>query len=205
VPDRALRTAADIVGHMLSHRSDIRAKLVEARVRVAVMASRESTLDIPEHRDLTPKSHWNRRARGLGATPWRPASSCAEENLLGYPDDPYRGECILIHEFAHTIHVMGLTAIDTTFDGRLSRLHERAVRSGRWRDTYAATNHAEYWAEGVQSWFDANRTARRPDGVHNHVGTRAALNDYDPDLAKLIAEVFRDDPWRWVRTGAHRP
>ncbi len=49
-------------------------------------------------------------------------------------------------------------------------------------------NRGEFWAEGVQSWFDANRQNCKG---HNHVNTREELEAYDTDLAKLIAEVFR--------------
>ena len=60
----------------------------------------------------------------------------------------------------------------------------------------AATNAGEYWAEGVQSWFDTNR---ENDGSHNHVNTRGELKEYDPDLAKLVEEVHGDGPWRYTR------
>jgi hypothetical protein len=205
VPDAALRAAADIVNHMLRNRPDVRAELVKARVRVAVMAKAEVTTDIPEHRDLSPKAHWGKRARGLGATRERLAVSCAEENLLGYADDRYRGESILIHEFAHTVHLLGLNTLDKGFNDRLKAVHERGVGNGLWVKTYAATDPKEYWAEGVQSWFDANLTVDPPNGIHNHVGTRAALERYDPDLAELIADAFRREPWRWPRAGAHKP
>jgi len=31
------------------------------------------------------------------------------------------------------------------------------------------------------------------------VDTRAELKSYDPELAKLVEEVFSDGPWRYVR------
>jgi len=203
VSDEALREAARLVGRMLHHRRDIGVALVEAHVRVVVMAPTEQTTDVPEHRDLTPKEYWDARARGLGATRSRPAVSCGEENLLGLEDDRYRGECILIHEFAHTIHEMGLVSVEPGFDEHLEGLFDRAMEKGLWKDTYAATNSKEYWAEGVQSFFDSNRQADPPDGIHNSVDTREELAEYDPELAKLISRIFRDDPWRWERPGAH--
>jgi len=60
---------------------------------------------------------------------------------------------------------------------------------------YAGLNSAEYWAEGVQDWFDTNRTM---DHDHNHIHTREPFRAYDPDLAKLIADVLGDSPWRFV-------
>ena len=40
---------------------------------------------------MTPKAYWDKRARGLGATPERPAVSCGEENLLNLQGDWYPG------------------------------------------------------------------------------------------------------------------
>lgn len=195
VSDYALVEAACLIDHMLDKRPDIRAALIENKVRCAVMAYSERTTDVPEHSDLKPARYWDRRARGLGATRIRPAVSCGEENLLGYPGDPYAGECILIHEFAHAIHQMGLNPIDKTFQPRLNEAYESATKKGLWKGTYAAASVAEYWAEGVQSWFDTNRA---PDRVHNEVNTREELEEYDPTLAALIAEVFRGTEWRYV-------
>lgn len=197
VSDCALLEAAYIINQMLSDRPDIRNALIENKVRCVVMAPTEMTTDIPEHSDLGPKQYWDNRARGLGATKKRPAVSCGEENLLNYPGDRYVGENILVHEFAHTIHERGLIYVDRDFDERLRRLYERAVERGLWKDTYAASSHKEYWAEGVQCWFDCNREKAEPDGIHNHVNTREELEIYDPNLAQLIAEVFRSSEWRY--------
>lgn len=190
VPDAALLRARDTVARMTSKRPEIVPELARRGVRVAIMARTELTTDIPEHADLAPKDHWDRRARGLGATPSRPAVSGAEENLLGYPDDRYRGEDIFLHEFAHTIHVMALRTLEPGFEAELKRLYAAARAKGLWDKTYAATNAGEYFAEGVQSWFGANRQADPPDGVHNHVDTRAELRAHDPDLAAFIERYF---------------
>jgi hypothetical protein len=196
VNDFALLEAAYLVKRMLADRPDIVAALVENKVRVVVMATAEFTTDVPDHSDLDPPAFWDRRARGLGATPARPATSCGEENLLHYPGDPYDTESILVHEFAHTIHHMGLNTIDKTFDRRLNETYRKAMAKGLWKGKYASRNRAEYWAEAVQSWFDTNRP---PDHDHNHVDTREELKAYDPGIAKLVEEVFGDKPWRYRR------
>ncbi len=196
VSDYALKEAAYLINQMLRDRPDVRDALIKDKVRCAVMAPDELTTVIPEHSDLTPSKFWDRRARGLGPTRQRPAVSCGAENLLCYPGDPYHQENILIHEFAHAIHLMGLNSIDKTFDAKLKSLYKKAMEKGLWKDKYAANNHAEYWAEGVQSFFDTNR---KPDHDHNHVDTREELIEYDPDLARLIAREFRDTPWRYRR------
>ena len=190
----ALLEAAFLVDQMLAGRDDLRRALAQAKVRVAVMASAEFTTDIPEHAHLTPREHWNLRARGLGATRRHPCVSCGEENLLALNGDPYSGENILVHEFGHTIHELGLASTDRGFDPRLRKAYAKAMESDLWKDTYAATNHKEYWAEGVQSWFDCNQSK---GGVHNGIRTRKALQQHDPDLSALLSEVFGDTPWRY--------
>jgi cyclophilin family peptidyl-prolyl cis-trans isomerase len=187
---------------MLDGRKDILKAMRQSRVRVAVMAAEEYTTDVPEHSFLKPKLYWDRRARGLGATPTNPVVSCSEENLLGFPGDPYPDENIFVHEFAHAIHGTGLNQTDPTFDERLQSAYRAAIERGLWKNTYAATNHSEYWAEGVQSWFDDNAP---PDALHNDVRTRARLKEYDPALAKLCQEVFGDGAWRYRRPALRDP
>ena len=196
VLDSALLEAAHIVGAMLKGREDVLTALAENKVRLAVMATGEYTCDLPEHSDLEPRDFWNWRARGLGATPQRPAVSCGEENLIHCPGDPYATENILVHEFAHAIHQMGMNRVDPTFDKRLRESYEAAMTAGKWKDCYAADNHYEYWAEAVQSWFGTNR---ENDNIHNHVNTRAELKAYDPGVAALCAEVFPRNDWTYLR------
>ena len=192
----AVKEAAWLIRQMIGHRQDILQALAKNNARFAVMAHNELTTQIPEHSDLQPDYYWDRRARGLGSTPVRPAVSCGEENLLNYQGDPYSTENILVHEFAHAIHQMGLNTVDPGFDDRLKGLYDAAVEKGLWKDTYAITNRAEYWAEGTQSWFDTNRAN---DDQHNHVDTRDKLKKYDPALAALLAEVFGDRDWRYTQ------
>ena len=192
----AVKEAAWLIRQMIGHRQDVLHALAENNVRFAVMAHNELTTQIPEHSDLKPDYYWDRRARGLGSTPARPAVSCGEENLLNYAGDPYSTENILVHEFAHATHQMGLNTVDSSFDDRLKIAYDAAVEKGLWKDTYAITNKAEYWAEGTQSWFDTNRAN---DDQHNHVDTRDKLKDYDPALATLLTEVFGDTDWRYTQ------
>lgn len=196
VSDPALREAAWIVSHMLEGRGDILAAMASNHTRLAVMAASEYTTDVPEHSRLTPRVYWDRRARGLGATPAAPAVSCGEENLLSFPGDVYPTENILVHEFAHAVHEMGMRSLDPSFDARLLTAYRSATNRGLWRGTYAAVSYHEYWAESVQSWFDDNR---ENDALHNHVNTRAELKAYDPTVAAMCAEVFGDRPWRYLR------
>jgi len=201
VSEAARHEAAHLLTRMLDGRPDLAAAIVKNNIRLAIMAPTEFTTDVPEHRHLEPPEFWNRRARGLGATREAPAVSCGEENLLGLAGDPYATENILIHEFAHVIHQMGLVTLDPAFEQELETTYQAALAQGLWKGAYAATNAAEYWAEGVQSWFDTNR---ENDAYHNHVNTRDELKSYDPALAALIARELGDRPWRYRRP-AERP
>src|SRR5262249_46349780 len=152
VSDEGLQEAAYLIGQMLADRQDILQAMIKNRARFVVMAPMEMTTDVPEQRNMTPKDYWDKRARGLGGR----ITSCGEENLLNLKGDRYRNENILIHEFSHAIASQGLRTVDPKFDGRLKETYSRAMDKELWKDTYAATNAAEYWAECVQSYFDCN-------------------------------------------------
>lgn len=196
--DAALRQACRVVRQMLSFRPAIRTAMIGNEARISVMARTEVTTDIPEHADLNtafPGTDWDKRARGLGGTLDRPATSCAEENLLCDATDPYRGENILVHELAHGIDLLGVRESTPTWEARLKDAYTKAIAGGKWKDTYAATNMEEYFAEGVQSYFETNLEASPPNGIHNDVDTRAELLAYDPALHALVAEVFGPAVW----------
>ncbi|KAI8850010.1 hypothetical protein BC829DRAFT_442483 [Chytridium lagenaria] len=193
VKDEALYRAQALL-FKLAETMDARifTSMVSVNIRNAIMAETEVTTDIPEHSDLTPKEFWDQRAEGwVRATLWRPAVSGAEENLLCTPGDRYRGECILLHELSHSIQEYGANALYPTFQSRLNAAHADAIAKGLWRNTYAATNSAEYWAEGAQSYFNCNAVARPADGVHNEIGNKEQLRAYDPVLFGLLDEIFR--------------
>ena len=65
------------------------------------------------------------------------------------------------------------------------------MAAGKWKDTYAATNIEEYWAEGVQDWFNVNAEVPKPDGKHNQVNTRKELKAYDRGLYDILSEFSR--------------
>ena len=187
VNDYALKEAAFLVDMMLKKRPDIRQAMIDSGSRMIVMGHNEFTSQIPEYKHLRPKDFWDARARGLGGSRDDAVCSCAEENVLAFRGDPYSTENILIHEFAHNIHLRGLVNLDPTFDDRLRKCYDDAMKNDLWQSKYASTNHAEYFAEGVQSWFNNNRP---PDHDHNHVDTRKELIEYDPGLATICKEVF---------------
>ena len=166
--------------------------MVHRDTRVAIMARYEGTTDIPEHHYLINDTslNWDVRARGLEGTLEIPLTSCAEENVLAYQIDKYHAEDILIHEFAHSIHLIGLTLAVPDFNSRLEQCFENAKAKGILANTYRETEVMEYFAEGVQDWFNVNAEMDHTDGKHNWCNTREELLDFDPELYNLLAEYF---------------
>lgn len=196
VNDYALREAAYLVDMMLVKRDDLRNAMTKSGSRLSIIAWNEFTTDVADFAHFKPKDFWDARARGTGGSETDPYCSCGEENLLGYPGDPYSTESILIHEIAHNIHLRGVLNLDPTFDARLKKTYDAAMAKGLWKGKYASVNDREYFAEGVQSWFDNNR---EPDHDHNHVNTRAELLEYDPGLAALCREIFGDTELKYTK------
>lgn len=97
---------------------------------------------------------------------------------------------VLIHEFAHAIHSAIKDAPGgEAFNARLHALYEAAMDAGLWQNAYAGTNAYEYWAETVTFWFQ--------ERIRRDVAAGVKLADYDPEIAKLIADTFGE--------GAHVP
>jgi alpha-glucosidase len=207
VADEALLEVRYLISNMLAHRQDIWKRMADSNegTRIVVIGSKEQVSEVPEYyiADANRAAYQNRRVRGYGSPE---LTSCGEENLLNYRGDRYNGENIFIHEFGHCID-NHLRRMDPNFSRTLRRTFKEAKSSGLWKDTYSATNNAEYWAEGVQAYFDCCRRSRtgKADGVHNQVGNREELIAYDPNLAKLVDDTLRSVEWRYTRYTLRHP
>ena len=220
VPDEALLVTRDVIRHMLLKRPDLKADIIQRGGRVGVMAVTEMTTDIPEQRDwkkpalddrrltdgerarynqpggigsMTDQEYWNRRARGMGGT----FTTCAEENVLGYPGTRYFGEHILVHEFSHSIHA-SVRRVDPSLQAELEAAYKEATDrrmyvNARGARHYAVNTIAEYWAEGTQWWFWSNYPeVFVTDGVEQSVWSPEDLKKYDPKLFAILAKVYQD-------------
>lgn len=198
VSDEALFMASEIVTGMLSKRKDVADYMKQKGCKVMIIGEKEEVLDLPEYRWLgkteEERIFWNKRARGFGGSPEHDLSaSCGEENLICLPSDRYVGENILIHEFAHIIHTVGIVGINPSFNDELTALMNKAKEKGLWEKTYALENKEEYFAETVQSFFNCNRYSEEPNGVHNSINRREKLKAYDPDMYNLLLQYFPED------------
>lgn len=200
----ALTHACETILGMMSLRQDLLAEMIANGTIAAVTGDGEGITQIPAYSDLDavfpiPGDTWDNRARGgLGATKARPVSSGTEENVLCYNNDPYQAplgvhEDIFLHEFAHSVDLMALEDLDPDFRDAVQAAYDDAVANNLFENTYADDNVEEYWAEGVQTWFNANLESDPPNGLHNSVNTRAELESYDPALHSLISRIFPTD------------
>jgi hypothetical protein len=208
VPDAALLAARDIVQFMLADRPDLRKELIRKKWKVAIMAQTELTYDIPEHRKfrllpkidderLTPaqrenyhkpggvgtmtgEAYWNGRGRGFGGEPTgENTTSCAEENLLGYPGTRHHGSSICDHEFSHGIMRGAIYTVDPEYRKAVEDAYAAAKAANlSSAQGYPGNNFNEYWATGIEAYvFGSGRG-------------RDSLLAADPRLYELVRQVI---------------
>jgi len=208
VPDAALLAARDIVQFMLANRPDLRKELIRKKWKVAIMAVDEETYDIPEHRRfrvlpkiederLTPaqrenyykpggvgtqtgEQYWNGRGRGFGGEPdGENTTSCAEENLLGYPGTKYFGSSICVHEFSHGIMRGAIYTVDPEYRKAVEEAYAAAKAQGlSSAQGYPGNNFNEYWATGIEAYVFGS--GQGPE----------SLLKADPRLYELVRQVI---------------
>jgi len=193
VSDLALQRDYYIVTHMLAGRPDIINAMVTNGTRLIIIGKNQKYTDMPEYRHARNAAYLNERVRGTGGLE---LTSFGEENLLCLPTDRYDRECIAVHEFCHTIDA-ALQRIDPAWRGRLSKTYHDAMSKGLWKNTYAGSNMAEYWAEACQCYFDCGRAN---NWNHGPIARREQLKIYDPEVYELIKTTFNLSPaqdWRY--------
>jgi hypothetical protein len=142
---------------------------------------------------MTDSEYWNRRARGMGGT----YTTCAEENVLGYPGTRYFGEHILVHEFSHSIEG-SVRRVDPGLHAELEAAYKNATEKKMYVNArgvrhYAVNTLAEYWAEATQWWFwDNYPEVFVTDGVERSVWSAEEFAKYDPLLYAVLAKVYAD-------------
>jgi len=195
VRDEALIRAKKVIIQILSKRPDVKDYMVKKGCKVMIIAETEEVCEIPEYAHIcdTPENiaFWNKRARGFGGAPEHDISaSCGEENVIGAEKDKYYGESILVHEFAHILHMVGIIGVEPGFNEKLESLRQNAISKGLWKETYCISNKEEYFAETLQSFFNCNQYSETANGVHNAINTREKLKDYDPDMYRFLLQYL---------------
>jgi hypothetical protein len=193
VADEALQRTYYLVTHLLAGRPDVLQAMVKNGTRLIIIGKDQVYTDMPEYRNSRNPQYQNERVRGTGGFG---ITSFGEENLLNLALDRYDDESIAVHEFCHTIDA-ALSRIDPTWRKRLGQTYRDSASKGLWKNAYAGSNQAEYWAEICQSYFDCNRIN---NWNHSAIASREQLKLYDPDGYDLVRTTFQLNPkndWRY--------
>jgi hypothetical protein len=149
-----------------------------------------------------------RHVAGYGGDADVATTSISEANLIrlrsGRYATSYPHEMVLVHEFGHAVHLVGINFLeDQTLAEQVRATYRHALDKGLWHDSYAISNYEEYFATLSTIWFDAMQEGvdGRWDGIRGPVNTREELAEYDPLGYELMAAVYPAKslprPWRW--------
>ena len=210
VSDEALLKANDTIRKMFAYRHDILKAMITDGARLVVLGRKERLSDLPEYRHANDKSEFD-EVRYLDYRPGIKLMVVPEENVLGLPAEPFAGKCMVVSVFAKAMYqITGLRPVDPDFDRRrgkqqyelrvkrmdvefdhkLQKLRQEVTAKGLWKGTMAARSPTEYWAAGVEAYFDAAGEGQPPQSADRPITTREALKAYDPDLYALVDETM---------------
>jgi dipeptidyl aminopeptidase/acylaminoacyl peptidase len=210
VRDEALLRANDIIRKMFAYRHDILKAMIADGARLVVLGRQEKLSDLPEFKDAKGQLGFD-EVRYLDYTSNLKLMVVPEENVLNDSRDPFAGECMVINVMAKALYqITGLRPVDPDFerqrgkqqyelrvkrmdiefDHALAKNYQAAISKGLWRGTAAAKSRADYWAAGVEAYFDAAGQGHAPNLADRPITTREALKSYDADLFTLVDETF---------------
>jgi hypothetical protein len=210
VSDDALLKANDTIRKMFAYRHDILKAMIADGARLVVLGRSEKLGDLPEFRDARKKAGFE-ETRYADYASERKLMVVPEENVLRLADDPFAGKTLVVSVFAKGLyHVTGLRQVDESFerakskqqyelrvqrmdvrfDRKLQSAHEEAKNNKLWRGTPAGHDRIEYWAAGVEAYFDAAGKGLPPNGADRPITTREALKAYDLPLYTLVDETM---------------
>lgn len=222
VSDEAMLKANDMIRKMFAYRHDILKAMIADGVRLIILAKDEKVSNLPEFRVASTKAGFD-DARYADYTKTHKLMVVPEENILRSPTDPFAGKVMVVSVFAKGLyHVTGLRPVDASFekvkskqqyelrvkrmdiefDKRLQTLHDEAKKNKLWRGTPAGNDRVEYWAAGVEAYFDAAGAGLPPIGGDRPITTREALKSYDAGLYALVDETMaykEHVDWRVVK------
>ncbi len=203
VDPEAVEQLADRAYNMLVNRPEYAAAIAGYPIGIRVIGANQRIMALPEFEDIYfhhPGIDWRYLGRSFAGTDEIPFAAGAEENLLCSTEDRYEGEDNFMRDFAITIRRFAMDIVDKPTSVAIEQAYAVAIAEGKWKNTLAEINSEQYWAEGVQSYFDANlednAEDREPLSSHNHVNTRDELRSYDRALYEIALSVFGDTEWR---------
>jgi hypothetical protein len=210
VGDEAMLKANDTIRKMFAYRHDILKAMIAGGARLVILGRNEKLSDLPEFKD-SKKTPGFDESRYLDYTDELKLMVVPEENVLCLPREPFAGECMVVNVFAKGLYrATGLRPVDPAFDRQpqkqqyelrvkrmdvqfdqaLGKAFENAASKKLWAGTSAARDRAEYWAAGVEAYFDAAGEGQPPNGAARPIVTRELLKAHDPDLYALVDETM---------------
>ena len=222
VSDEAMLEANDTIRKMFAYRHDILKAMIADGAKLVVLGRAEKLGDLPEFRE-SKSSPGFVDVRYLDYDPKLKLMVVPEENVLGLASDPFSGEGVVVGLFARGLHratgsrpvdpefdkrrqkqqyELRVRRLDVEFDERLTKLYEAAMARGSWKGSAAERGRVEYWAAGVEAYFDASGSSHAPNDADRPINTRESLKAYDPDLHALVDETMAYKghvDWRYRR------
>jgi hypothetical protein len=222
VSDEAMLNVNDTIRKMFAYRHDILKAMMAEGARLVVLGKLEKLSDLPEFRE-TKSSPSFEEVRYLDFDSKTRLMVVPEENALGLPNDPFLGEAAVVGVFARSLHKvtafrpvdpefdkrrqkqqyeLRVKRLDVEFDQKLTKIYEAALAKSLWKGTPAARDRVEYWAAGVEAYFDASGTSYAPNEADRPITTREVLKAYDPDLYAFVdvTMAYKEHiDWRYKR------
>ena len=130
--------------------------------------------------------------RGIGATSRHPVVGIGAETLRC--GGPYAKQSLLLHELAHAVMDVAILDVRPEWYDQIEQCYDKAlvkVGGATKKREYRYTNAQEYWAEGVEAYF---QSTIRPS---SKIWTRSQLKSADACLFSIIQRVFGSDAQRF--------
>jgi hypothetical protein len=210
VSDEALLKANDTIRKLFAYRHDLLKALIADGARLVVLGRNEALASLPEFAQSRALAGFD-ALRCCDYSTERKLLVVPEEHVLGLANDPFPGRSLVISQFAKALYqVTGMRPVDPDFekqrqrqqyelrvkrldiefDRRLETLFGEARERELWKGTPAARDRGEYWATGVEAYFNAVGSGLAPLGAERPITSREALKAYDSGLFSLVDETM---------------
>lgn len=214
VSDEALLCVDQTIRNLFRYRHDILKALIDADVAVVVYADDELPSDVPVHKTLSVASFLqHEEPQAAVALPTSLRLGVAQSEIVNADGcNPLIGRLALaaylytgLRPIDPTFdqrrqkqqYEIGLERMDIRFDRQVQALYTAAVQKGVWAAP-AADNRFDYFAQGVQAFFDAHPVV---NGQGRAIPARQRLKQVDPELAALVGDLFKHpERYDWRHT-----
>ncbi len=191
-----LDKAVAIVTTMVGNNEYAQRQLAKKQLAFVIVPADTALTALPEFVGLVGQSTFDGRpwegVRGVGNLPTpdgRIAIAAGEETLIGVLSSQRTygsGYSVGQHEFAHAVHLDGMTPEQRSRVTELYNARNAADpgnRGGTWSDQYADENEREYFAQVSNVFFGTNNSGTNKNG-------RAWLQQNDPGMYAFLVELY---------------